>query len=90
MSNEQEKTNTPKKVSFDGGITYFTFEDIPADILAELEFPIHWGQVTYYMDAETAEKVNAELAPCSAAVFLKRYLELASEDLTAVYVAGLY
>ena len=34
-----------------------------------------------YMDDDTREAVHAELAPCTDAEFLRRYLELAPYDL---------
>ena len=40
-----------------------------------------WQVVVETMDPEVREKVHCELAPCSNLAFLRRYLELAAEDL---------
>lgn len=40
-----------------------------------------WETVVEFMDDETREAVHSELAPCTNLAFLRRYLELAPEDL---------
>ena len=64
---------TPAQISIDNGATYTTpsmaLEEVSLDTMAN------------YMDDSTREAVHAELAPCSDIEFLKRYLEIAPDDL---------
>jgi hypothetical protein len=44
-----------------------------------------WEVVTNYMDAEIAQIVHTELAPCTNEEFLKRYIELHEEKYNEVF-----
>lgn len=39
----------------------------------------YWESIVSYMDTDTRERVHFELAPCTNAEFLRRYLELAPD-----------
>ena len=65
-----------KEISLNNGIKFFN-----ADNLTEKQLNDNWDVIISFMDAETRETVNTELAPCSHRSFLRRYLELATEDL---------
>lgn len=61
------------RISIDNGI-HFTDA---AEALKSIDF----SSMVPYMDDDTREAVNAELAPCTELEFLERYLDLAPEDL---------
>lgn len=66
-----------KEISLDNGRTFQTAESAISEIInGNL-----WDAVVNMMEDETREAVNAELAPCTEEEFLRRYLELATEDL---------
>lgn len=62
-----------KNISINNGRSYCTIEE------ALNRFNIRI--IAHYMDDEIREEVHRELAPCTDAEFIKRYLELATEDL---------
>lgn len=66
-----------KEISLDNGMTYMTAEEAMAEINARNL----WDVVVQMMDDETRERVHNDLAPCTDAEFLARYLEIAPEDL---------
>ena len=66
-----------KEISLDNGITYMAAEEAMDEINARNL----WEVVVQMMDDETRELVHGELAPCTDAEFLERYLEIAPEDL---------
>lgn len=61
------------RISIDNGATYVTVEEALEEISIET--------LAEYMDDDIREVVHSELAPCSDAEFLNRYLELAADDL---------
>ena len=61
------------QISINNGHSYTT----PEDALQEHSI----DTIANYMDDDTREAVYRELAPCTDAEFLTRYLELAAEDL---------
>lgn len=67
---EEEKM---ARISIDNGTTYIS----PAEALESVTL----DQLVEYMDDETREAVHAELAPCTDEEFLRRYLEIAADDL---------
>ena len=73
----KEETKMAKEISLDNGMTYMTAEEAMAEINARNL----WEVVVQMMDDETRERVHDELAPCTDAEFLARYLEIAPEDL---------
>lgn len=66
-----------KHISLDNGHTYTT----AAGAMAEINERGLWDAIVNLMDDDTREAVAAELAPCTEAEFLARYLELANDDL---------
>lgn len=67
----------PKQISLDNGNSYMTTaEAIPEILRRNL-----WETVVSFMDADLAEQIHTELAPCTEEDFLTRYLELAANDL---------
>lgn len=72
-----------RRISIDNGAHWMD----PDDVIALLENPDKarwcgtWESITAMMDDDTRERVADELAPCSNAAFLRRYLELAPCDL---------
>lgn len=66
-----------KKISLDNGCTYTTAEEA----MIEIHERNLWDALVMLMDDEIRETVAAELAPCTEAEFLVRYLELATDDL---------
>ena len=64
-------------ISFDNGNTYMSAEEAMPEIVREGI----WESIIEMMDDATREAVHAELAPCTELEFLKRYLEIAPEDL---------
>lgn len=66
-----------KEISLNNGATWMTADEaMPAIDDRNL-----WDAVVEVMDIETREAVHSELAPCTNQAFLRRYLELAPEDL---------
>lgn len=66
-----------KEISLNNGTTWMTADEA-MPIIDDRNL---WDAVTEFMDPETRERVHAELAPCTDLAFLRRYLELAPEDL---------
>lgn len=67
------------KISLNNGCSFKSYNDLSVD---DIDY-IHkdWDNIVSYMDDKTREEVHSELAPCSELDFLKRYLEIAKEDL---------
>jgi len=65
-----------KEISLNNGNKFFD-----AGNLTDEQIDNNWDQIVMFMDPDTREDVNTELAPCSNRSFLRRYLELATEDL---------
>ena len=61
------------QISIDNGHSYVT--------ASEALETISLDTMTNYMDDDTREAVHNEIAPCTDAEFLTRYLELAPDDL---------
>lgn len=66
-----------KEISLNNGTTWMTADEAMPEIIKRGL----WENVVEFMDDETRERVHAELAPCTELEFLRRYLELAPEDL---------
>lgn len=66
-----------KMISLDNGYSYTT----AADAMAEIEERGLWDALANLMDDDAREQTANELAPCTHAEFLARYLELAPCDL---------
>lgn len=66
-------TDNPARVSIDNGHTFITAAQ------AVQEAP--WEAIVAAMDDDTRERVHDEIAPCTKAEFLARYLQIAREDL---------
>ena len=66
-----------KEISLNNGSSYMSAEDAMPEIIKRGL----WETVVEFMDDETREAVHSELAPCTNLAFLRRYLELAPEDL---------
>lgn len=66
-----------KEISIDNGMTFQNAEEAMPEIMARAL----WDVVVSMMVDDTREQVHSELAPCSELEFLKRYLEVAQEDL---------
>lgn len=66
-----------KEISLNNGATWMTADEA-MPIIDDRNL---WDAVTEFMDPETRERVHMELAPCTDLAFLRRYLELAPEDL---------
>lgn len=62
-----------KQISIDNGRSYIE----PAEALEAISL----STIVEYMDDDTRETVHRELAPCTDLEFLRRYLELAPDDL---------
>lgn len=71
--------NAPEQseISLNNGLTYMSAEEAIGQILDNGL----WEAVVNAMDDEIREEVHSELAPCAELTFLKRYLQLASDDL---------
>ena len=65
------------EISLDNGTNYLTADEA----MPIIDDRGLWETVVESMDAETREAVHSELAPCTNLAFLRRYLELAPEDL---------
>lgn len=66
-----------KKISLNNGATYLTASEAMSEI-AERNL---WDVVVSMMDDDIRENVHAQLAPCTEAEFLGKYLEIADDDL---------
>lgn len=66
-----------KEISLDNGIRFMSAEEAMPEIFERNL----WDVVVSMMDDDTRERVHFELAPCSELEFLRRYLEVAREDL---------
>ena len=64
-------------ISLNNGFSWLSAEDAMS-VIDKYDF---WDTVVETMDDDTRESVHAELAPCSRLDFLRRYLELAQENL---------
>lgn len=62
-----------KKVSIDNGKSFCTVD--------EAINSTDWDIIVNMMDDDIREQVHSELAPCTEEEFLRKYLELAKEDL---------
>lgn len=62
-----------RKISIDNGNSFVN----PEEALQNIDL----DSMTVYMDDDTREAVNADLAPCTDIEFLCRYLQLAEDDL---------
>ena len=62
-----------KKISLDNGTTYIDAAD------ALKQWPL--DDLAQYMDDETRESVNMDIAPCTDLEFLTEYLKRAAADL---------
>ena len=74
---EEERKMNRKQISLDNGIHYMDADEAVLEIMDRNL----WDAVVNVMDDETREAVANELAPCTEAEFLTRYLELAKENL---------
>lgn len=66
-----------KQISLDNGRSYMTAQEA----MPEITERNLWDAVVNLMDDDTREAVHAEIAPCTEAEFLARYLELAPCDI---------
>ena len=67
-----------KKISLNNGRSYFDAREIAENKEEILKL---WDVIVASMDGEIREQVHAELAPCSDLEFLKKYLEIADDDI---------
>ena len=65
------------QISLNNGYTFMDADEA----IEKIEEQDLWQVVVETMDPEVRERVHGELAPCSNLAFLRRYLELAAEDL---------
>lgn len=65
-----------REVSLNNGSKFFNAKD-----LTDEQINNNWDVIVAFMNPDTREALNTELAPCSNRVFLARYLEIATEDL---------
>lgn len=65
------------QISLNNGYTFMDADEA----IEEIEERGLWDMVVETMSPEIRERVHGELAPCSNLAFLRRYLELAAEDL---------
>ena len=65
------------QISLNNGYTFMDADEA----IEKIEEQDLWQVVVETMDPEVRERVHGELAPCSNLAFLRRYLELATEDL---------
>lgn len=66
-----------KEISLNNGTTWMTADEA-MPIIDDRNL---WNALAEMMHDATRERVHAELAPCTNLAFLRRYLELAPEDL---------
>lgn len=64
------------RLSLDNGLNFFDPKD-----LSDLEIGPYWDALVEMMDDDIRERVHYELAPCTDEDYLRRYLELAKDDL---------
>lgn len=62
-----------KEISIDNGKHFCD----PEEAIKEMD----WDVIVQFMDDEMREQVHDEISPCTNLEFLKRYLEIAKEDL---------
>ncbi len=72
-----QKETTMKEISLDNGLHYMTAEEA----MPEIEEKGLWDVIAEYMEDDAREEANREIAPCTELEFLKKYLEIATEDL---------
>lgn len=72
----QRRRTIMAQISMDNGLTFHGPEE-----LSELPLGEYWDALCEVMDEGVAGQVHNELAPCSEEEFLRRYLELAKDDL---------
>ena len=77
LGNEDAERFQAHEISLDNGTNYLTADEA----MPIIDDRGLWETVVESMDAETREAVHSELAPCTNLAFLRRYLELAPEDL---------
>lgn len=65
--------NQIRKISIDNGRSFCDPEEAIASV--------PWDIIVNLMDDDTRETVSNELAPCSDLEFLRRYLEIAPDNL---------
>jgi hypothetical protein len=63
-------------VSLDNGNEYYSVDDLTHE-----QIDNNWDQLVMIMDPDIREQVHLELAPCSNRDFLRRYLEIATDNL---------
>lgn len=66
------------RISLNNGNSFLTIEQLEQQ---KEEILLKWDTIINFMNDEIREQVHAELAPCTELEFLKRYLELANEDI---------
>lgn len=83
-SDQTKEETTMKRISIDNGHSFVEPEEAiqltpvePGDAPTGLP----WDVIVNMMDDDTFQQVRAELAPCGEIEFLRRYLELAPDDL---------
>lgn len=64
-------------ISLDNGYSFMT----AAEAMPEIRERNMWDTVVWYMDDETREAIQFDLAPCTDEEFLSAYLERAEDDL---------
>lgn len=76
-------SDEPRMVSLNNGRTFLDAEEAIEAMMQDGEawFAANWNALVQFMDEDAREQVHAELAPCGELEFLKRYLEIAPEDL---------
>ena len=77
IARNRRKSHMAKQISLNNGNTYLDADEA-MPIIEERDL---WQVVVETMDPEVREKVHGLIAPCSNLAFLRRYLELATEDL---------
>lgn len=77
IARNRRKSHMAKQISLNNGYTFMDADEA----IEEIEERGLWSVVVETMDSEIRERVHGELAPCSNLAFLRRYLELAAEDL---------
>ena len=61
-----------KRISVDNGMTFVS----PEEALERFEL----GIIAHYMDDDDKARTYLEMAPCTDLEFLRRYLEIAKDD----------
>jgi hypothetical protein len=67
------KEQIMKNISIDNGLNFIE----PEEAISKMR----WEVIAHYMEDKAREQVHHELAPCTDLEFLKRYLEVAENDL---------